>query len=289
MSCVKNIPRLPKSQIALYGPGTYQPTREKKLRAIESYLSLIQYICPADRSIASACLWHSDLHAENIFVNPDSPTTIVGIIDWQSTEIAPLFYHARQPYLLDYDGPQLHGLERPQLPDNFSTLSGEMQNETNALYSKQALAALYRTYVHKYNRCLYNALEYQETKSFDLLLLGRNLLIDGEATYLAQIAELETVWGDLPDVGASQCPFHFSDVEKQTIEKEVRGSLLGMQAMQSIRESLGDLFPEQGIVRPDQYDEAKNALGQAKEFIIQEFARNEEEKKLWGEDWPFDD
>lgn len=289
MACVKNIVKLPKSQIALYGPGTYQPTREKKLKAIESYLSLIKYLCPVDRSIASPCLWHSDLHVENIFVNPDAPTTIVGIIDWQFAEIAPLFYHARQPYFLDYDGPQLHGLERPRLPDNFKALSGDAQNEANALYSKQALVALYRTFVHKHNQRLYNALEYQETASFDLLLLGRNLLIDGEASYLARIVELENAWAGLPGVGESQYPFGFSDREKEEIERDVNGSLLGMQAMQSIRESLGDLFPEQGIVRPDQYDEAKDALGQAKEFIIQEFARNEEEKRVWGEEWPFDD
>ncbi|KAK2861443.1 hypothetical protein FQN49_004186 [Arthroderma sp. PD_2] len=289
MSCVKDIAKLPKSQIALYGPGTYRPTREKKLKAIESYLSIIRYLIPADRSIAAACLWHSDLHVENIFVNPNAPTTIVGIIDWQSTEIAPLFYHARPPYFLDYDGPQLSGLERPRLPDNFATLSIDAQKKANALYSKQALAALYRTLVHGYNRRLYNAMEYQETASFDLLLLGRNLLIDGEATYLGRIAELESEWVGLPGVGESPYPFAFSDKEKEGFKRDVNGSLLGMQAMQSIRESLGDLFPEQGIVRPDQYDEAKDALGQAKEFIMQEFARNDEERRVWGEEWPFDD
>ncbi|PGG95577.1 hypothetical protein AJ79_09967 [Helicocarpus griseus UAMH5409] len=268
MSCVKHMVKLPKSPIALYGPGTYQPTRERKLKAIESYLSLIRYVCTLDRSIVSACLWHNDLHVENIFVNPDTPISIVGIIDWQSTEVAPLFYQARQPYLLDYDRPQLHGLERLRLPENFTALSGDAQRKANALYSKQALAALYRTFVHKYNRCLYNALEYRETASSDLLRLGRNLSIDGEASYLGRIVELENDWASLPGVN---------------------GSLLGMRAMQSIRESLGDLFPEQGIVRHGQYDEAKNALDQAKDFIIQEFAQNEKEKIMWQEEWPFDD
>lgn len=288
-SCVKNIAKLPKSQVAIYGPGTYQPTREKKLRAIDCYLTLVKYLCPADRFITPACLWHSDLHDENIFVDPDNPTTITGIIDWQSAKIAPLFYHARQPFFLDYDGPQLRGLERPRLPDDFASLSSDAQKETNALYSKQALAALYRALVHKNNRRLYDALEYQETTNFDLLLLGRNLLIDGEATYLAQIAELESSWAELPGVGGSPYPFDFSDEEKEEIEKEVNRSLLGMQTMQSIRESLGDLFPEQGIVRSDQYDEAKDALAQAKESVIQEYARNEEEGKIWEQEWPFDD
>ncbi|KGY14999.1 hypothetical protein PABG_12113 [Paracoccidioides brasiliensis Pb03] len=128
--------------------------------------------------------------------------------------------------------------------------------------------------------------------AFDLLLLARNLLIDGEATYLARIVELEGTWADLPGVVTSegkdcQYPFYFSDEEKAEIERDVNGSSLGMQAMQSISDSLGDLFPEQGVVRPEQYEEAKDALCQAKEFIIREFARNQNEEKAWEEEWPF--
>ncbi|EEH35874.2 phosphotransferase enzyme family protein [Paracoccidioides lutzii Pb01] len=292
IACVKALPNLPKSPMALYGPGTYQPTRARKLRALELYLTMIRYLCPVDQSITSSCLWHGDLHVENIFVDSKSPTEIVGIIDWQSTELAPLFHHARQPHLLDYDGPQLHGLERPSLPENLLRLDNEAQKEAKALYNKQALCSLYRTFVHRTNPRLYRVLEYRESPSFDLLLLARNLLIDGEATYLARIVELEGTWADLPGVVTSegkdhQYPFYFSDEEKAEIERDVNGSSLGMQAMQSIKDSLGDLFPEQGIVRPEQYEEAKNALCQAKEFIIREFARNQNEEKVWEEEWPF--
>ncbi|QVM06747.1 hypothetical protein D8B26_001453 [Coccidioides posadasii str. Silveira] len=292
IACVKALPNLPKSPIALYGPGTYQPTRARKLKALESYLTMIKYLCPVDQSITSSCLWHSDLHVENIFVDSKSPTEIVGIIDWQSTELAPLFNHARQPHLLDYDGPQLHNLKRPSLPENLPRLDIEAQREAKALYYKQALCSLYRTFVYKTNPRLYRVLEYRESPSFDLLLLARNLLIDGEATYLARIVELEGTWTDLPGVATSegkdhQYPFSFSNEEKAEIERDLNGSSLGMQAMQSIKDSLGDLFPEKGIVRPEQYEKAKDALCQAKEFIIREFARNQNEEKAWEEEWPF--
>ncbi|KAF3479937.1 uncharacterized protein GIQ15_06913 [Arthroderma uncinatum] len=293
MTCVKQLPSLPKSSIALYGPGTYQPTRGRKTRAIECYLAMVKLLCPVDRSIASPCIWHGDLHVENIFVNPEYPTRIVGIIDWQSTQVAPLFYHARQPYILDHNGPQLKGLQRPCLPENLGRLDNDAKREANALYHKQALCALYRNFVHKYNPNLYRALEFQETTSFDLLLLARNLLVDGEATYLSRIAGLEEDWSGLPGVASLEhhnpFPFHFSDAEKADMDRNTSGALLGMQAMQSIQESIGDLFPEQGIVLPDQYEEAKDALRQAKEFIIQTFAKNETERKIWDEEWPFDD
>ncbi|EEP82801.1 predicted protein [Uncinocarpus reesii 1704] len=290
IACVKTLPILPKSSVPLYGPGTYRPTKAKKLRALESYLTMIKNLRPVDNSITS-CLWHGDIHVENIFVDSKSPRGMVGIIDWQSTELAPLFHHARQPPILDYDGPHLHGLERPSLPEDLPGLDTEAQREAIALYFKQVLCALYRTFIHKTNPRLYCALEVRQSPTFDLLLLARNLLIDGEATYLVRIVELESTWADLlitSNDKACQYPFLFSDEEKAEIERDVNGSLLGMQALQSAKESLRDLFPEQGIVRPEQYEEAKDALRQGKQFIIREFARDQYEEKVWEEESPFD-
>ena len=61
----------------------------------------------------------------------------------------------------------------------------------------------------------------------------------------------------------------------------------GMMVMRSIRESIGELFPEQGIVRPDKYEESLDALNQMKEQVIKQFARNEEERAEWLSVWPF--
>ncbi|WPG97274.1 Hypothetical protein R9X50_00004800 [Acrodontium crateriforme] len=91
LACVKQLSRLPKSPLTLCGPGMYQPTREKKTKAIQCYLDLVDSITPTDEALRRACLWHGDLHAENIFVNPLNPTEVTAIIDWQSTDIAPLF------------------------------------------------------------------------------------------------------------------------------------------------------------------------------------------------------
>jgi hypothetical protein len=57
--------------------------------------------------------------------------------------------------------------------------------------------------------------------------------------------------------------------------------------MQSVRDSIGDLFPEQGYVRTELYSEALDALGQMKEQVINEFAKNEEEREVWNRWWPF--
>ena len=293
ITCVEKMSQLPKSPITLHGPGTYMSCREKKLRAIRSYLTIAKYLVPIDRSIASSCLWHPDLHQENIFVNPENPSEIVAIIDWQSTEIAPLFNQARQPYFLDYEGPPPQGLKRPELPDNYDHLDDTSQKKAMALYLSQMLSTMYRLLLRNEAPVLYRTWEYQQTSAFDLLLVAQRLLIDGEAQYLASILELETIWKDLPGVltqGSPPFPFRFSSVEKAEIQADAKGAAEGMNLMRSVRDSIGrDLFPERGVVRVDQYDEAKNALRQMKEQVIELYAHDEHERKLWEAEWPFDD
>jgi hypothetical protein len=125
ITSVQRIAELPRSPLNLYVPGTYCPTRAKKEAALDSFLKLVKYLLPTDPSITASFLWHSDLHTENIFVDSEQPTKVVGIIDWQSTEILPLFDHARQPYFLDYDGPTVEGLETLAFPVNLKKISSE--------------------------------------------------------------------------------------------------------------------------------------------------------------------
>lgn len=240
-----------------------------------------------DRTISSAHLWHSDLHVANIFVNPSEPTQVVGLIDWQSTEVSPLYFHARQPHLLNYDGPPVSGLERPNLPKDIEKLETNAKKHAETLYLQQSLCSLYNTLTHYQNPQLSAALEFQQTTSYLLLLLARNLLIDGEASYLLQVAELEAIWDTLPGAKGATYPFSFSPTERREFEVEVEGVVRGMDAMRSIRESMGDLFPEQGMVRPEQYEETLDALAQIKDQVIEEFASTEQEREVWQNMWPF--
>lgn len=293
IACVKGIPRLPKSPITLRGPGTYMTCREKKLRALESYLSIANYMVPIDRSVASSCLWHPDLHQENIFVSSEDPSEVVAIIDWQSTELAPLFNQVRQPYFLDYEGPPTQGFEKRVFPDNFDQLDKVSRKKATSLYVSKALSTLYRMLLRKEAPLLFRTWEYQQTASFELLLIAQRLFIDGEALYLASILALEDDWLDLPSVvaqGSPPYPFHFSSAEKAEIMADAKGAAEGMNLMCSVRDSIGkDLFPERGLVRVDKYGEAKDALQQIKALVLDLYAHDEHERKLWEEDWPFDD
>ncbi|KAF9247522.1 hypothetical protein DTO013F2_3481 [Penicillium roqueforti] len=71
------------------GPGQYQPSLSKKLPSLQNYLKVAPYVLPENKATHASVLWHGDLHAQNIFVDPADPSRIVGIIDWQSVIVVP--------------------------------------------------------------------------------------------------------------------------------------------------------------------------------------------------------
>lgn len=123
------------------------------------------------------------------------------------------------------------------------------------------LVALYRHLIRKTNKRLFRALEYRETSSFQLLVFARSLFVDGEATYLELLVELQRNWEDLPGVQANgnpECPLHFSDEEIAAIEADSEGATLGINLMQDVQERLGSqLFQEQGLIESKKLEEAK--------------------------------
>ncbi|KAL4812320.1 kinase-like domain-containing protein [Aspergillus spinulosporus] len=271
IACVQNMTQLPRSLLSLYGPGMYSPSRSKKIAALRNYLRLVKYLLPIDPSITPAFLWHPDLHAENIFVHTERRAEVLGIIDWQSAELLPLFDHARLPYFLEYDGPSSTSLEPPAFPDDFNTLDPAKKAEAQDLYLKMSLSALYQ--------------------SFEMLLLAQNLLIDGEALYQSRCLDLEKEWTALPGVKASgnpPFPLQFSADEIAVIDEDASGAFRAMELMRSLRHSLGKMWPDRGVVPPGQYDEVKKLLNQAKVELIDRLAHSETEKAAWEEAWPFD-
>lgn len=295
--CIRNMRELPKSPITLCGPGTYIPSREKKVAAVNDYLAILHYLLPTDPSISSPYLWHSDLHADSIFVREDDPTEITGIIDWQSAEILPLFDHARQPYFLDYDGPKVTSLGPPEFPqsDEFDRLSPAEKSKAQALYFKMSLSALYRTLTHGTNEILYKAMEFRETTGFRMMVLAQNLLVDGEALYRSRIVDLQTNWGDLPGAvqaqqnGTPPFPLRLSGGDIESISEDVAGTVRGMQLMEQVKEKVGANWSDQAIVQHGQYLETKCALSEAKSDIIKQFATCSEDEAIWKKSWPFDD
>ncbi|KAG6020782.1 hypothetical protein E4U40_005846 [Claviceps sp. LM458 group G5] len=270
IACVQHISHLPPSPVSLQGPGLYQPTREKKVAALECYLKLLKYLLPADRSLRTSHLWHSDLHAGNVLVDPGNRTRVIGLIDWQSTELSPLYFQARQPHFIDYKGPAIRGSERPKLPPDFDQLEGVAKEAAYSLYLDQSLCAMYRLLVYLKMPKVIDCFEFQDSVSFALLLLARTILVLGEAPYLAQVCDLEKDWEAFPGAQGSAFPLTFTATERQTIQEDVESVVVGAQAMNILKERLGGSFPEQGFVLENEYNEVVGALAQATSEVLSE-------------------
>ncbi|KAL3428930.1 hypothetical protein BDV09DRAFT_190563 [Aspergillus tetrazonus] len=237
IACVQNMTQLPRSLISLYGPGTYCRSRSKKIAALRKYL--------------------------NIFVHPERPTEVLGIIDWQSSEVLPLFDHARLPYFLDYDGPPSTSIDPPTFPADFDKLDPAKKAEAQDLYLKMSLSALYRRFTYSNNMALFKAMEFRETTSFEML-----------RTVLSRCLDLEKEWTGLPGVQASgnpPFPLRLSADEISLIDKDASGAIRGMELMRSLRQSPGQMWPDKGVVE-----------------LIDQLAHSETEKAAWEEAWPFD-
>ena len=59
------------------GPGQYQPSLSKNLPSLQNYLKVAPHVLPENKATHASVLWHGDLHAQNIFVDPADPSRIV--------------------------------------------------------------------------------------------------------------------------------------------------------------------------------------------------------------------
>jgi hypothetical protein len=196
------------------------------------------------------------------------------------------------PALLDYEGPPLQGIERPEFPKNLDQLDKVERARCVNNWRDMTLAAYYRTLLHKTNKRLYHAIEFQETTSYELLTYARNILIDGEIIFLDQVVEeLQEIWDTLTGVkklGNPPFPFEFSEEERAGIAPDYQDMTEGMKCMREIEQGIRELFPCDITASHENYELAKRTFGEYKEVTRREFARNEEERDAVRAWWPFE-
>ncbi|KAK4952835.1 hypothetical protein LTR28_006597 [Elasticomyces elasticus] len=284
--------QFPKQLAMLCGPGSYVPTAERKLSALEAYFKLLRYVLPTDTSLATSHIWHNDLHGENIFVDEEDPTKITGIIDWQAVQAIPLFDNSLLPSFLHYEGPPVEGLERPKMPPDIREMSKEDQAAALKLYEEMSLVVVWRRLIEHMNERLWRTKQYQFSLAWKLLFVSRRIFTLGEATLLEIAVDLKDVWADLPGVqanGTPDFPLHFAQEQLDEIKRNSARALNAMENMDIIRNRLGDMWPEHFCVRHDQYDEAKRKLRETKRKIFEENELGEASRAEWEKFWPFDD
>ena len=280
--------KLPK-QIALFcGPKLYRPSAEKKLTALVWYRQIVDALIPKDTAITNPCLWHDDLHDDNIFVDPHNPEKITSIIDWQACHISPLFNHNPDPAFLNWDGLEPETLDLAARP-KLSGLSPEERSDAVREYTVQNVFIGWRKLMHAKNPELYRVVEFQKTPAYGLIFLAHRMFEYGEAHFQSLLLDLKDTWADLPAITSdTPFPFDFSEADFERIKLDSDGAVAGAELVAAVKEIMGDLWPDKGFVEHERYDDCKAALNEVKGQVLEQLAETDKEKAEYKRYWPFE-
>lgn len=171
----------------------------------------------------------------------------------------------------------MRGLERPTPLELPADTSREDFDAACARYEEQTLVCAYKHLLKTTSVPAFNALMYDESVSLDVLSASRRLFETAEMYCL----------GEIEDMGHSSLRFEPEDLAK--IELGLEQTMASIRVMDVIKEGVGDLFPEKGLVRLEQYDEAKRQLHSIKAQVLDDFAQSSHDRQVFAEAWPFDD
>ena len=132
---------VPKPQDDPLVTSVSQNSPSSHISLLHRYLEVAPYLLPSDPEVVAPHLWHTDLHAANIFVKNGH---ISSVIDWQGALTAPLILQARHPRLVDY-----HGDIILKAPANFKDLEPEAKSRMRDQMAKSIILYLYEKQIAK--------------------------------------------------------------------------------------------------------------------------------------------
>ncbi|KAG4436585.1 hypothetical protein IFR05_007939 [Cadophora sp. M221] len=276
------------------GPWSTIEDASTKLSALKNYLKVAPAVLPEEKLTHASVLWHSDLHTQNFFVDPETPTRILGIIDWQSVSACPLFMQVMRPSFLDFNGPHPEGLGKVSLPDNFNSLSPEGQREAKALHQAQTLHNLYMARSYQQNPVAFLAMQRRDRLRHQVTVVPSTVLMDYEPYLNHLLKDVEKEWPKIVGTRSDglpliPCPLHFSAAEIEQQEKDEELWAQGVKLMNTLITDAGGFKYWDGRVSNEDYETLKGQLASGIERFLDHEARNAEERVAWLKALPFVD
>ncbi|KAE8315097.1 kinase-like domain-containing protein [Aspergillus transmontanensis] len=250
------------------------------------------YTLPENSATHTSVLWHGDLNLQNIFVDPKEPTRILGIIDWQSVSLFPLFTQATRPAFLEYNGPLPETLDKVRLPENFESLNPAEQQKAKALHQAQTLHNLYLARSRQMNPVVFEAIQGQKTLRHQVSVIPGLTIMDYEPCFNSLLRDIQKEWrsivGQKSDGTSSiTCPLQFSADEVQEQERNEELWAQGVRLMEEFTSDTGCFKHWDGRVNEQDYEPSRRQLDEGLERFLQREARSKEEQREWLEALPF--
>ncbi|GES58153.1 phosphotransferase family protein [Aspergillus terreus] len=237
---------------------------------IEKYLLVAPHItaCDSDSTdLLRPTLWHNDLHLNNIYVDLDTQT-ITSIIDWQTTEVAPLILQAKIPRMVQHTSPLPLGWVMPEKPDGYETLSEPDRVKADKLYESALCHKYYEVLTAKRNPRHYAAICHNDTWKTPVVEPIRSAAGAWSSREVFGLrASLMAVVDRWPEIQpAVDCPISFTEQERELHSEEMENRDYIETLMEEFRDA--GILPVDGVVEPEDYEVLKETSDmQKKEFM----------------------
>ncbi|KAL4761035.1 kinase-like domain-containing protein [Aspergillus foveolatus] len=192
---------VPKPQDDPLVTSATQNSPSSHISLLHQHLKVAPYLHPNDPAVVAPHIWHTDLHAANIFVQDGC---ISSVIDGQGTWDAPLILQARHPRLIEY-----HGDIVLKAPANLKDLEPDDKNKVKGQMSKSSILYLYEKQTAK------------EVPLLNKVLRNNHGRIMCEPIQLESLIRIKKYWNEL---GFDfPCPIHFTEDELRIHSEESEG------------------------------------------------------------------
>ncbi|KAI5210092.1 hypothetical protein E4T39_00431 [Aureobasidium subglaciale] len=282
LTCLHQILSLPETHIVLCGPGLHQPRKDTKISALEVCLGLLESIELRETAVNAPNIAHADLCSECILLTPDN--RIAGVLDWQSTTIAPLYDSNKPQWPMEVSRNRDSEIMILEPDPNLQALLLEKRQRSEFL--TQSLDDAYNAHLRTRSTLLCDCLSLEESDpSITVLRIVPEAFYDGESIVLwicLKMADKETLLGTQGVIW----PVEFCDKAKQSIAEAYQTYANSYKLMSDIHEQL-DFIALPGWVPHEHYDPVTFRLSQIADRVIEKFAKNSEEAEEWMKSWPF--
>jgi hypothetical protein len=140
-------------------PSKTQNSPGNHISLLQRYLQVAPYLLPSDSDVVASHIWHTDLHAGNIFIDINT-CQISSIIDWQGIWAAPLILQARHPRLVQYDGELIL-----KAPTNFKDLEAGEKSRIRDNMGRSIILYLYEQTISKEVPILHKVLHFSNGRT----------------------------------------------------------------------------------------------------------------------------
>ncbi|GAB1198021.1 hypothetical protein APSETT444_007327 [Aspergillus pseudonomiae] len=199
------------------------------------------------------------------------------------------YRHSNPPLFENPDSEPPKSLEKPSLPENYSSLSPEEQSNADELHRRRMLFYLYMVFNGRDNKAHFEALRYP-------LMSLRQHIVDRAGRHWSgnvialkgALIRLTEYWEQLVnDIEKTRCPVNFSKKESEDFYR-VEGDWFKATILLEHWRSLLDDPGEDGWVRHESYEAVMETNKKLKEHWLAE-AEDEEDFMSVDLFWPFQD